>query len=254
MWCIELKTNKLCFALLCLLASVTSVSAFNSNDPASGNIHAKITRDALKGVFSEPNLKVIIDANSAQDQPGSEALQEARRHFGDPRFTSSLGYIDREKKRALNYAAEADVEPESRGQALRHIGEMLHVVQDFYSRTNYLELMLEDPVYKADPYNIPLVDWQKVPDGYAGLECAACGPGLRVSVDKDHPNTIQGQKTLGDTTYFRVVFDLASRETQRQWNLFETMLRRRCGPRAPAVIAALKQASPAIKASLDPDD
>lgn len=246
--------NSFIYLILLSLATVqTSALAFQ--DGASGNIHGRITRDALKGALSETNLKVIVEANEAQDKPGSEALAEIRRHFGDQRFISSLGYIDREKKRALNYAAEADVDPECRGRALRHLGEMLHVVQDFYSRTNYLELMLQNPVYKADPYNIPLVDWQKVPAGYEGLKCCPMAGGAEAgALIKDNADTTQGKQTIqGKTTYFQVAFDLACRETQRQWNLFETMLRNRCGARSAAVIAALKHAGPELKSAQDMD-
>lgn len=233
--------------------------AFSSQDAGGGNVHAEITRDALKALVSEANLKVIVDANSAQDQTGSEGLAELRRHFGDEKFSSSLGYVDREKKRALNYAGESDTDPEQRGRALIHFGEMLHSVQDFYSRTNYIEVMLSNPIYRNDPYAIPLVDWQKVPDGYPGLinfNAKAGKSNDSGGIVKDSLSTDQGKKSIsGKITYFSVAKDLAVRETQRQWNLFETMIRNRCGERAAAVIAALKQASPEIsKANKDNAD
>lgn len=231
--------------------------AFSSSNNTGGNIHEQITSEALKDLLSPANLKVIIDANVAQDASGSEALAELRRHFGDERFASSLGYIDREKKRALNYASEADTDPEQRGRTLRHFGEVLHCVQDFYSRTNYLELMLAKPALREDPYSIPLVDWQKVPDGYPGLVCFNAKAGNvndSAAIVKDSLNTEAGKKIVsGKITYFQVAKDLAVRESQRQWNLFETMIRNRCGTRAAAIIAALKQASPEMKASQDND-
>lgn len=240
-----------------LLASLWqgAAYAFSSYANTGGNVHAEITSEALKDLFSPANLKVIIDANLAQDQPGSPQLSELRRHFGDEHFVSSLGYIDREKKRALNYAAEADTEPEQRGRTLVHFGEVLHCVQDFYSRTNYVELMLSNPSYKDEPYSIPLVDWQKVPDGYSGLICFSAKAGNAndtAAIVKDSSSTAEGKKIIsGKTTYFSVARDLAIRESQRQWNLFETMIRNRCGSRAAAIIAALKQASPEIKTPAD---
>ncbi len=244
--------------LLALVGSLQAPSfAFSSFDQGGGNIHRDITVEALKSQLSEANLKVITDANSAQDAPGSDGLAELRRHFGDERFTSSLAYVDREKKRSLNYALEADTDPEQRGRALTHFGEMLHCVQDFYSRTNYIELMLQDPEYQQDPYAIPIVDWQKVPDGYPGLFSFNTKGGKlndSAKIVKDSPSTEAGKKEIkSKITYFQVAKDLAVRETQRQWNLFETMVHNRCGPRAAAVLAALKQASPETKASKDDD-
>lgn len=239
--------------LLVICSFQTAAYGFSSQDATGGNIHEQVTSEALKGIVSEANLRVILNANSAQDATGSEGLAELRRHFGDERFTSSLGYIDREKKRALNYASESDTDPEQRGRALVHIGEMLHCVQDFYSRTNYVEIMLTNPAYKNDPYSIPLVDWQKVPDGYPGLinfNTKAGNINDSAKIVKDSAASEQGKKTAeGKITYFNIARDLAVRETQRQWNSFETMVRNRCGERAAAVIAALKQASPEISKS-----
>lgn len=245
-----MKTKIFYFILLAALWQGAAF-AFSSNSNTGGNVHGDITSEALKDLFSPANLKVIIEANLAQDQPGSAQLSELRRHFGDEHFTSSLGYIDREKKRALNYAAEADTDPEQRGRTLVHFGEVLHCVQDFYSRTNYIELMLSNPSYKDEPYSIPLVDWQKVPDGYPGLICfsaKAGNPTDTAGIVKDSSSTAEGKKVIsGKTTYFSAARDLAIRESQRQWNLFETMIRNRCGSRAAAIIAALKQASPEVK-------
>lgn len=247
---------KTTFFYVILLAALWqgAAFAFSSSPNTGGNVHADISSEALKGLFSPANLKVIIDSNLAQDQPGSAELSELRRHFGDERFASSLGYIDREKKRALNYAAEADTDPEQRGRTLVHFGEVLHCVQDFYSRTNYVELMLSQSNYKDEPYAIPMVDWQKVPDGYPGLICFSAKGGSAgddgASIVKDSPATAEGKKIIsGKTSYFSVARDLAVRESQRQWNLFETMIRNRCGVRAAAIIAALKQASPEVKPS-----
>lgn len=235
---------------------MTPALGFGSSDGTSSNVHEQITRDALGNVLSEANLRVVVDANLAQDKSGSPGLAEARRHFGEEHITSSLRFIEREKTRALNYACESDTDGQLRGQALAHFGELLHSVQDFYSRSNYLELMFTNSSFKNDPYSVPLVDWQKVPDGYPGLETFRAGKAETVSFVKDSATTEGGKKMVsGGVSYFQVAKDLAVRESQRQWNLFETMIRNRCGARAAAVIAALKQASPeAAKPPADKDD
>lgn len=235
---------------------MTPALGFGSSDGTSANAHEQITRDALGGLFSEANLKVVIEANLAQDKSGSSGLAELRRHFGDEHITSSLRFIEREKTRALNYACEADTDGQLRGQALSHFGELLHSVQDFYSRSNYLEIMFSNNHYRNDPYSVPLVDWQKVPEGYPGLETFRTTKAETAAFVKDSGTTEGGKKIVdGKTTYFSVARELAVRESQRQWNMFETMIRNRCGARAAAVIAALKQASPeAAKTPLDKDD
>lgn len=213
------------------------------------SVHAQITKDALGQTFSDSNLKSIIAANESQDVPGSEGAAEARRHFSANTLVSAVGYIDREKKRALNLASEADTDPRSRADALRHLGMLMHTVQDFYLRSNYLEMQLETQSNIEDPFNIPLVDWSKVPDGITtagGLKLTGADPTSAEDVlVKDTAETPGGKKVIsGKITQHAVAKDLALRETQRQWNVFETLLRTRCGDRAPAVLAALRQAGP----------
>lgn len=220
--------------------------AFSSFSDRGGDVHGQITRDALAGTIFDANLAVIIKAVVSQDISGSEGANEARRHFGDDNFSASLAYIDREKKKALNYASDADTDPDNRARSLKHFGLMLHAAQDFYSQTNYVELALEDSRKRADPFNIELADWAKIPDGYVG---PASGTRLtsakyNMDLDKDNAHTPEGKKAAAGTTYFMIARDLAVRETQRQWNLFEALLKGRFQTRAVAIIAALKEASP----------
>jgi hypothetical protein len=198
--------------------------------------------------LAEANLAAIVAANDSQDLPSGDGATEKRRHFDGASMSASVGFINREKTRALNLASEADTDLESRSDALRHFGLMIHCVQDFYLRSNYVELQLEQKQNKSEPYNIALVDWSKIPDGYSGTSSGtrltAAKQGATDDIlNKDSGSTSGGKQIVdGDVTYFKVARDLALRETQRQWNLFETLLRARCGSRAPAVVAALRQA------------
>lgn len=211
--------------------------------------HAAITTEALAEILGAKNLHVVIEANDNEEKSGSEGSTEPRRHCDGSHLPGSVSYIDREKKRALTLASEADSNVQSRADALRHFGMMLHAVQDFYTRSNYVELQLENPQYKHDPFNIPLVDWSRVPDGYKG---STSGNGLTAAaydrpddiLRKDSKDSIGGRTLLSDnkTTYYAVAKDLATRETQRQWNLFEALLRAQLGSRSAAVIASLRQA------------
>lgn len=214
-----------------------------------GDIHQRATNVGLHGVFSEPNLAVIAESSGRPLE--SEFNVEARPFFTDDNFKSAMGFIDREKKKTLNYASESDSDGESRGFALRHFGQVLRAVQDFYLQTNYIEIMTESEAYRSDPYNIPLVDWSKVPVGYPQLKSLAAGDA--VSPDKNSPIPLLHSKKITDkVTYLQVAEELAVREAQRQWSWLETLIRNRCGTRATNVLAALKQASPEPKREESP--
>jgi hypothetical protein len=233
--------NKKIAALLMVAASVYPAGYAMDTDSPQDSVHAQITREALGGAIAPENLKLIIDANDSQDAPGSEGATEKRRHFDGRSIASAYQYVEREKTKALNLAAEADSEPEARLESLRHLGLALHSLQDFYLRSNYVETQLENPATKEDPYNIGLVDWSKVTEG---KYTAAKHGDAEDALNKDSVTTGGGKTAVsGTATYHSVARDLAVRETQRQWNLFETLVRGRCGDRAPAVLAALRQAS-----------
>lgn len=265
----EMRKQLNSFAIsLALVMSTPSAFPFSSFQAGGGNVHEQITRDALTGTLSDTNIAYIVNAGNTQDAPDGQGVREPRRHFDDGTFASALGYIDREKKKALNFAASADTDAESRAHCLRHFGLMLHTVQDFYSRSNYVELELEDPANRASPYNLDIVNWEKVPDGYAGKKSGSAlasgwhgtttskgqdppgGPTYE-DLNKDNAQSDEGKKTVSGTTYFKIARDLAVRETQRQWNLFETLVRGRYQQNADAIMAALKQASPAADADQD---
>ncbi len=241
------------FCLFLFLCPHLTARAFAPSSSGGQSIHEGITRDALTHIVSDDSLKLIVEANDSQDKAGGEGALECRRHFDGGNLAAALSYIDREKKKALNCAAEADGDVQSRADALRHFGLMLHCVQDFYSRSNYLEIELELPACRANPFDIPLVDWSKLPDGYEG---ALSGLGLAAArhtdkadekLNKDSELTPEGKKIVsGKISYYSVARELAVRETQRQWNLFEALIRARCPERSAAVIAALKQAGAEI--------
>lgn len=235
-----------------LVVAGQPVRAFSSFEDQGGKLHAEITEEGLRGTVAPANLKLIVDANESQDRKDGEGSKDTRRHFAGKTADSTLGYIDREKKTVLNYAAEADTDEESRANALRHFGMLLHSVQDFYSQSNYVELSLEQPTFRANPLQIPLVDWSRVPAGYPGLVANAAGSFDNAeSFNKDSPRTESGKKLAGKTTYYSIARELAIRETQRQWTLLETLIRSRCGERSAKIIAALKEATPNVKISAD---
>jgi hypothetical protein len=256
------RLNSFVFLLVATFA-LQPAHCFSSFDADGGNVHEQITKEALSGIVSDTNLAFIVKAVNSQDAPGEESATEPRRHFDDGQLSAALSYIDREKKKALNYAADADTDAENRAHCLKHFGMLLHTAQDFYSRSNYLEIQLEDGAKRANPYSIEVVDWAKVPDGYVGSKAgdaltsgkksgqktpatgqAAAGISYQ-ELNKDNAQSTEAKKTLPGTNYFNLARALAVRETQRQWTLFEALIRGRYLQRADAIISALKQASPA---------
>lgn len=215
----------------------------------TGDIHEQITREALGSTICDGNLSIIVRGCLSQDAPGSEGAEEPRRHFRENALSRTLSYIDREKRKVINFAATADGSEKDRARALYHMGLMLHTAQDFYSQSNYIEVKESDAndkkrTYGANPYSMELVDW-------AQLQTLAQqqAPGQKPPIfkfenfDKQNPSSAQGQTRLGGATYYKMARELALRETQRQWNSIETLIRNRFGARANQILTALRQAT-----------
>lgn len=233
---------------IALLAGSLMICGFAQDK--NGGIHAQIIKEGLGNQFSATNLDIIINASESQDAAGSEGAKEPRRHFDAKTLQSSLAYIDREKKKILNYAQDADSNPNNRARVLHHLGLMLHTVQDFYSRSNYVELRSKQLKggKLSNPYDMELVDWSKLPEGYDGG-----GEALGVAeVKKENPE--DGGKPLGPATHYKVARELAIRETQRQWTSLESLIRNRYQNRASLILTALKEASCPSKIVPEPDE
>lgn len=207
----------------------------------NGTGHDDITHDALAQTFVDSNLNLIQRACDSQIKSGSEAAKEARRHFTDDSFSKSLNYIDREKKLVLDYAASSDTNTMDRARALYHFGLLLHTAQDFYSHTNYLELTagqrLKTKGDIGDPYSLELVNWAKLPSGREN--------GLSTSPDiyKEDSKSAEGNISIGNVNYYKAARELALKESIRQWNSIESLIKIRFPSRCAAILAALKQAS-----------
>lgn len=222
---------------------VYAIDSQNLNEAANG----KVTREALKDILAPASLEAVVAADVSQDKPGSEGAKEKRRHFDGSALSAAAAYLLREQSRAVTLACEADSDPESRADALRHLGLMLHTAQDFYLHTNYVELQLEDPRNQSDVYNLPLVDWTRVPTGYAGKRTGLKLAGFDSSqpddpLNKESATTSGGKLPVGRSgaTRFDIACDLAERETKHQWSLFEVLVRTRCGSHASDVLASLR--------------
>jgi hypothetical protein len=260
--------TKLVLVILVALVFPSLVNAFSSEADQGGNVHEQILREALAGLVSDANLAYMVKAANSQDfttsKIGKPPVADARRHFDNNQFLDSINQMNREQKVALNHALDCDTNLQDRAQCLKHLAYLLHTAQDFYSRSNYIELALEEERYKHDPYSIPLVEWAKVPLGYVGkksgkklcsgyinegdkLENAAESSGEMLGytvLNKDNAQTAEGKKKIDSATYYRLARDLAVRETQRQWALFEAVVKSRYPHKAANILASLRVASP----------
>ncbi len=135
------------------------------------------------------------------------------------------------------------LQPVATTWGLKHFGQLLLAAQDFYSRSDYLEVQsarLSEKLGKNgfDPYNIELVDWNKMLAATKQNQALIYGPATQAKED-----STQGKAALASTTYFKAARELAVRETSRQWEVLETLIKQRYHDRAITILAALKQAS-----------
>lgn len=231
-------------AISLLLAGVNALctsSAYSFGSDESGNIHEQLTQEALKGTICDANLKLIMKGVSAADVAGAEGAKDPRRHFKTGEITKCLALVDREKRKLLNFAHTADTDEKSRARVLYLFGQVLHTLQDFYSRSNYIEL--REHQFKDDLYSMDLADWTELQQAESKIGTLLKFEGF----DKSTPNSEEGKKLISGTNYYRVARELALRETQRQWNLMETLIRNKSEKRANEVIVGITQAPCSVK-------
>jgi hypothetical protein len=205
--------------------------------------HEQIIKEALSGTVCEANLKVIVIGAQSQDQ--STFATDKYRHFEEPNLLKSLNFIEREKRKVLNFCAAADTDEKSRACALYHFGQILHTLQDFYSKSNYLELKLSqlhhstNSCTKEELYGLPLADWSSL---IALLRNGEKSNIVVEGVDKSDPASPESMRSISGLTYFAIARELAVRETERQWRQLESLVKARLQNNATAVIVSLKSA------------
>ena len=216
-------------------------AAISFGSDEAGNIHEQITQEALTGTICDANLKLILKGSSAADVAGAEGAKDPRRHFKTGDLAKCLALVDREKRKMINYSHNADTDEKSRARVLYIFGQVLHTLQDFYSRSNYIEL--KENQFKNDLYSMDLADWTDLQEQESKIGTLLKFEG----VDKSTPTQDEGKKSVGSATYFKVARELAIRESQRQWNLMETLIRNKTEKRAADVISAITQAPCSVK-------
>lgn len=118
---------------------------FNASDPFNSTIHAEI-------IDQNPGAKRCTDILSrAQWRQDIVKALTASAHFDNCQFTESLAYMQQQLNQADKEAVAGDP-----ARALAALGRALHGVQDFYSHTNYVELMAQRHARFEDVPMLPL--------------------------------------------------------------------------------------------------
>lgn len=215
-------------AAITLQAAVGLASA-----PLAAKEADTIIREGLSHNLSAANLKVVGEC--------FDQAEEANALFRTNAIKSGLNYIDREQKKTLNAAQDADVNPDSRYRTLKHFGALLRAINVFYTHSNYIELQATKLSAKFgsrgfDPFTMELADFH------------------RLSVNGDADPKLESLKeanpAVGSTNHEKVARELTVRETSRQWDVLETLIKGRYQGKATAIITALREAGCPAK---DPD-
>jgi len=221
---------------ICAPAKVTSLEKQNQV-----NIYSSVIDDSLSGTICDTNRKIIADACAQNDSVlDYKTLTAAKGDEANPITAKIFSYAERETRKIINFAGNADTSPEDRANALHHLGLLLRPMQDFYFRSNYLELKVEqgDPLRRPAPYDIEPLRLSQVGRDAQSISRYGFEYG---DIDKTQPNTPQSKKLYEKATYHAIVKELVVKETQRQWNTIEQLIKVKFPQKSAQIISALKQ-------------
>lgn len=229
---------------------VGSDAQSSKSDDASSNfsnaaIFAQIADDGLSGTICGGNLQIIKNACSEvhSDPDGKDWSDDT-----ESGVEKSFKYVDRQTTKILNFAATADTNAEDRARVLYRFGLVLRALEEFYLKSNYVELKMEASPANFDPYNIEPLNWTKV--GKDARSVAIAGFKFGES-DKSSAKLPEGAKKFGDATYHSMAKELCVKEAQREWNTIERLIKVRYPQRASEIMVALKNAT--CRASFKPE-
>ncbi len=214
------------------LLALSTFLAFCSSPAFSfeANMHTAMIREALSGTLSDNNINTVIAGSNLQEQDETDSAGEPQRHFEATSLKRCCDYVKREQARVISYAGEADKDPSMCYKALFHLGMLLHTVQNFYTNTNYLDLVTADGVLaKEDPYgsNSMLVDWSQL---FADAQSEE--PQFKIAIETDKSKR---------TNNLELARGMALRESTRQWNYIEKLIANKFPNRSTDIVSALKK-------------
>jgi len=213
-------------------------------EAVSASVQTQVIEEALGGQFCQDNLKVIVWGCDSGSEDAADS-GPSYKHFLDADLLKSINYMEREKLKILNLCITADSDQASRALALYHMGLLIHTAQEFYARSNYLELKLAD-YEKAkhvptseELYGLELVDWNAL----TTLLRNGSKSNLQITaVEKGNPDSAESQKKVAGVSYFAVARELSLRETERQWHQLSSLIKSRLTKNGTEVLVALQNA------------
>lgn len=227
----DFKQKALSTAILILAASMVPIALASSPAPDQPR-YSSILREALSQQFDRGNLDLVSKYIETQDAVPDKQVK------GSAYALYLAQSIDRNQKKFVNLAQAADTNPRDRFYALKTFASLLHTVQDFYSKTDYISETIKAKSSKrgahaVDPYQLDFADWEKIKNKslqYESADIATIVP--------------DGAK---------IARELSFRETQRQWEILEALIKQKYPDRSSNILTALKSASTPYD-KCEPDD
>lgn len=154
--------KKLLSVILAVAASWTSLSqsagAFSTYRFLGGRVHKSIIEEALVPLgFTPKSLEIVVGGCEKQDDPRSPQYKRAECHAINNTVGPTFAYVKATILQSVEHAGGADSSELDRQKTLLKLGQALHALHDFYSHSNYLELML------AENVNLKPVNWEFPP-------------------------------------------------------------------------------------------
>jgi hypothetical protein len=191
-----------------LHAFLRPAEAFSTFRLLGGRVHREINGNALRQFgFAPPALEQIGNGSDAQEQPGSPNFMRPECHALNNQAKSTFSFIQSNLSQAIGDADECDRKGEACKQTLQALGRTFHAVQDFYSHSNYLELLL------SEDKPLEIVDWSNPPERlstcyyyYEGLlqqEALETRPQVVQSLSRRHPALVfHSEQEFGTRSLF----------------------------------------------------
>lgn len=207
---------------------------------AEPGIYSSIADEGLSATVCGGNMSIIKAAcDKAHSDPDGKDYSDDT----DGGVGKIFKLIDRQTTKILNLAPSVDTNPEDRARALYLLGLILRALDEFYLKSNYVELKIEaaNGSSKAfDPYNVEPINWTKVGKDARSIEIAGFKFG---DFDKSTAKTVEGAKKFDTATYFSIARELSVKESMREWNTLERLIRVKYPAKAAEIMVALKTAS-----------
>ena len=227
----DFKQKALSTAILISAAGMVPI-ALAANPAPDHPKYSSILREALSQQFDRGNLDLVSKYIESQEAVPVKQVK------GSAYALYLAQSIDRNQKKFVNLAQAADTNPRDRFYALKTFASLLHTVQDFYNKTDYISEAIKAKSSKRgthaiDPYQLDIADWEKIKNKsvqYESADIAIIVPdGAKISRE------------------------LSLRETQRQWEILEALIKQRYPDRSSNILTAIKSASTPYN-TREPDD